>query len=304
MKTVIITRGLPASGKSTWAKKLVESNPDRWKRVNRDDLRIIYNDYVFTKLNEKLVLDIQEGAIRSILQNGFDLIIDNTHLTQKSLNAVYKILKSIGNILVMEKSFNVSIDECVRRNSLREGHSNIKKDVIYNMAKSAGIHKGNILKDNMVYIPPVGLEILPKVKNIKKSLAVLCDLDGTLAILNGRDAYNASTCENDSVNKAVLSIINAMWLQGIEIIFVSGRTDNFKEQTELFIKKHFDHDYKLFMRKTGDKRKDSVIKKEIYRNYIHNDYDVFFVLDDRPQVVRMWRNELGFTVFQLNDVEF
>ena len=36
---VILTVGLPASGKSTWAKEQVSQNPGQYKRVNKDDLR-------------------------------------------------------------------------------------------------------------------------------------------------------------------------------------------------------------------------------------------------------------------------
>lgn len=32
-------KGLPASGKSSWAKKLQNENPHRYKRVNKDELR-------------------------------------------------------------------------------------------------------------------------------------------------------------------------------------------------------------------------------------------------------------------------
>lgn len=38
MIKVIMTKGLPASGKSTWAKQLIEENPNVYKRINKDDL--------------------------------------------------------------------------------------------------------------------------------------------------------------------------------------------------------------------------------------------------------------------------
>ena len=58
------------------------------------------------------------------------------------------------------------------------------------------------------------------------------------------------------------------------------------------------------MRKTGDNRKDSIIKKEIYEKYLKPmNYHVLFILDDRNQVVEMWR-EMGFTVFQVAEGNF
>jgi hypothetical protein len=57
------------------------------------------------------------------------------------------------------------------------------------------------------------------------------------------------------------------------------------------------------MRQTDDNRKDSIIKEEIYDAHIRGKYNVLFVLDDRDQVVQMWRS-LGLTVLQCNEGDF
>ena len=57
---------------------------------------------------------------------------------------------------------------------------------------------------------------------------------------------------------------------------------------------------KLVMRKTGDYRKDSIVKREMFEEHIEGKYNVLFVLDDRNQVVDMWRKELGLTCLQCN----
>jgi hypothetical protein len=59
----------------------------------------------------------------------------------------------------------------------------------------------------------------------------------------------------------------------------------------------------LFMRKSGDYRKDSVVKKEIYERHIKEDFNVEFVLDDRDQVVKMWR-EQGLVCLQVAEGNF
>ena len=58
------------------------------------------------------------------------------------------------------------------------------------------------------------------------------------------------------------------------------------------------------MRATGDKRKDTIVKKEIWDNHIYGKYNVFLAIDDRPSVVRMWRQDVGIPVLQVNDIEF
>jgi hypothetical protein len=57
------------------------------------------------------------------------------------------------------------------------------------------------------------------------------------------------------------------------------------------------------MRKEGDVRKDAIVKGEIYEKNINGKYNVLFVLDDRNQMVEMWRG-LGLTCLQVADGDF
>ena len=53
------------------------------------------------------------------------------------------------------------------------------------------------------------------------------------------------------------------------------------------------------MRSTEDNRKDAVVKREIYDNWIKDKYNVLAVFDDRNQCVDMWRG-LGLTCLQVD----
>lgn len=57
------------------------------------------------------------------------------------------------------------------------------------------------------------------------------------------------------------------------------------------------------MRPEGDIRKDSIVKREIFENYIRDYYNIQFVLDDRNQVVEMWRS-LGLKCLQVQEGDF
>ena len=56
--------------------------------------------------------------------------------------------------------------------------------------------------------------------------------------------------------------------------------------------------------RTGDRRKDSIVKRQMYERAVANTFDVLFVLDDRNQVVDMWRKELGLPRFQVDYGDF
>ena len=67
MKTkVIVLRGLPASGKSTWAKDFIDRNSG-WMRINKDDMRSMMHDSNWSKGNERQVLLIRDAAIEMAL---------------------------------------------------------------------------------------------------------------------------------------------------------------------------------------------------------------------------------------------
>ncbi len=132
--------------------------------------------------------------------------------------------------------------------------------------------------------------------------AIICDLDGTLSLFEKkkhRGPYDASKADEDDVNEAVLATLFAMMSQDFKIIFMSGREDKFRPQTDTFLKKHNLDNLPLYMRRSGDTRKDWIVKGELLEAHIRGKYNVLFCLDDRDQVVKFYR-ELGLTVFQVN----
>lgn len=131
--------------------------------------------------------------------------------------------------------------------------------------------------------------------------AIICDLDGTLALLGERSPYDASRALEDTLNDPIGNILEVYAHQTfieVKIIFVSGREEKHRPQTEAWLKKHKISYEVLYLRPTGDRRPDNIIKKEIYETNIKPKFDVLFVLDDRDKVVKMWREE-GLTCLQV-----
>jgi hypothetical protein len=87
---------------------------------------------------------------------------------------------------------------------------------------------------------------------------------------------------------------------GYSILLVSGREERFREPTMRFLTKFAIPYQYLWMRCTKDYRKDAIIKREIFDSEIAGKYCVEFVLDDRDQVVEMWRRDLHLDCFQVN----
>lgn len=135
--------------------------------------------------------------------------------------------------------------------------------------------------------------------------AIICDLDGTLCLLGDRKPYGKDIdVSKDEVNEPVSWLLHVMQDAGYKIIFVSGREDLHEKATVEWLNRHIDFNYELWMRKTGDYRKDAVIKREIFDNHIKDKYKILFTLDDRNQVVDMWRKELNLPCFQVDYGDF
>lgn len=131
--------------------------------------------------------------------------------------------------------------------------------------------------------------------------AIICDIDGTLALLGDRDKYDPTSSE-DMLNYPIANILQVYDNQTVlpvDLILITGREDKYRQFTEKWLQKNgITHYKKLFMRKTGDFRKDFTVKKELYKKHIREKYEILFVLEDRDQVVKMWRDE-GLTCLQV-----
>lgn len=128
----------------------------------------------------------------------------------------------------------------------------------------------------------------------------LCDIDGTLACHTPhRSPYDESKVLQDTPLPTI-EVINSLLSTRNSIIFLSGRTEACREDTETWLARHLVCQYKgLHMRQIGDHRGDQVIKQELYNTHIKDRYNVLGVFDDRLKVCRMWY-DLGLFVFNCN----
>ena len=130
MNTLIITKGLPASGKSTWAKEQIKCFPNKYKRVNRDDLRDMMDNGIYSEKNEKFLLKIRNLAILTALKDKYDVIIDDTNLQPKQEQDLRFLVLNIANVVV--KDFrDVSLFECIKRDEKRI--KKVGKEIICDM---------------------------------------------------------------------------------------------------------------------------------------------------------------------------
>jgi hypothetical protein len=137
--------------------------------------------------------------------------------------------------------------------------------------------------------------------------AVIVDIDGTVATMNQRKLYEWYKVDTDSPNKPVIGLVEDLSRLGNTIIFLSGRDQSCEDKTRAWLNKELQLNWNntlLFMRKKGDMRKDTIIKRELFEREILGKYFVRFVLDDRDSVVALWRKEIGLVCLQVDYGDF
>lgn len=293
--TVILTYGLPASGKSTWAKEQVVNGEGKIIRINMDDIRAMLALPYSTK-NENLAQKLQVEMLVAAVKAGKDVILDNTHITDTMPKAYKKALDGSVQFEVADFT-DVPLDICLERDSLRE--KSVGTKVIKSMHQKLKSGKFVLTAEwmNDVKISPL---YVPKPNS---AAAVVFDIDGTLAKHVARSPYDYSRVITDEVFTHVLRVLYMHWNKGDKILIVSGREDSCREDTEKWFRMNNIPFDKLWMRKTGDTRDDREVKQEIFDTHIRDDYRVWGWYDDRNRVVNRMR-AIGLNVFQVAPGDF
>lgn len=161
---------------------------------------------------------------------------------------------------------------------------------------------------------------------------IICDLDGTLANCDHRrhlvqkfkpdgtknkhrdyEQFH-DLCKNDTVHEAVHELLVRMcgWSMNYEyrthdVIFVTGRPERTRLATQWWLEDNtdcpaFGYGQQLYMRPDGDTRADFIVKQEILDTKLVKE-DILFCVDDRQQVVDMWRRN-GLVCMQVAKGDF
>lgn len=285
-----MTLGLPGCGKTTLAKQMQEKD-NSLVRVNKDDLRAMMHDSRWSGKREKQILVIRDAIIRDTLSRGHSVIVDDTGFGrhEKDLRALAGIHGAEFELIDLT---DVPLETCIERD-LRRPNS-VGSKVIMRMYNQFLVKK----EDQRKLDPLVFDEKLP--------YCVIFDLDGTIAHINGRSPYDGKSCGSDLVNESISYLLWRLADQEydeIKIIILSGRNGESEPETKKWLHDKGIQYHELHMRKPGDSRKDSIVKEEMFNEFIKDKYNVIFIVDDRKQVVDTWRS-LGITCLQVAPGEF
>ncbi len=286
--------GIPGSGKTTLRNKMI-AEMSNTKAVNKDTIRNQIKDEmrksgeniakVHWKEVEKEVIPRYNELLTQYVIEGVNIIDDNTNLTMKNIRRLEQFAANNGyefEVIFLQDSWNVEL--CHKRNTSRPVAEHVPVATVENMAES-------FIKVYYEY---------HNSKNSKGTIpAIVVDMDGTLAHMHSRSAFDWNRVDEDTVDETVKELVKFYHNKGYKVVVCSGRDGCCKDISEKWL---VDNDIpfdEFFIRPTKDMRKDVHIKYEIYVNDISPKYDVKVAIDDRSQVCRLWRG-LGLKCLQVD----
>ena len=128
MKRIILTRGIPASGKSTWAKQEVLKDPEHSVRISRDDLRNMSGQY-WVPARENYITSCRNQLLNIAVYMGFNtIILDAMNLNPKDIDYIIMVVDNFNKALEGDNQYkiefkdftNVPLNICIERDSKRE----------------------------------------------------------------------------------------------------------------------------------------------------------------------------------------
>lgn len=277
MSKILVLCGPPAAGKTSYAREFIKGKTD-WVIVNRDSIREGRGDY-WVPSQEDYISDLEEFSVRAAIKRNYNVIIDATNLNPKTQEKWRKIATETKSSIEF-KEFYIPFKEALERDKNRE--KSVGEKVLKRFYKQ-------YYPDEYARECKSDRYILEQDKTLPKCIIV--DIDGTVAINQGRDPFDLTKVSEDKPNDPLVDLLRVL-SGSIDVIFFSGRegTKQCAEDTAKWINDNINIPYQLYMRKEKDYRPDEVIKEELYNEIIKDNYYCVAVLDDRQKVVDRWRS--------------
>lgn len=284
---VFILRGPSGAGKSTWTQTFLMAHPGTVV-VSRDIIRHAFGMQgkgVLPQEDERLVTKIEMDMLRRAVREDRHVVVDNTNLDDRRASAYATEAHLMGTCFEEINLYDPAKDD------VYISRSDIPTNAVRRQCKSA--KKMHPLQARVDRIVPVG-------NNPDLPDAYIFDVDGTLADSKGiRSPYDYSKVSEDRLISPVSEVAFSLQTQFYindesetvpSVIFVSGRDEYCRAETEQWLRDNLAFEPELYMREHGDDRHDAQVKYEILRRDILPRFHVLGVVDDRARVVQMWQS--------------
>lgn len=330
---IILTQGIPGSGKTTWAREQWRKDPKNVIIVERDEIRTTLFGDEYHKRNpdnasENKVTAIQEDIVKRGIREGKTVIISDTHTNPRIAAEWAKKAVQYG-VPIRVEQFDVDPEECKRRTKARgaAGGREVPEHVMDRMIASAydnGRIKDLIVSKNGAWlvskITPGGKKLqdfsdeLNKKYPLPSNSVVIVDVDGTLS----HDAHIANAAfgkpgakkdyamffrgiEHAPVNEGVVELANRMRNEeNLGIVVLTGRDDHYARELVSFLERSGIQASRVLAKRSGDYRPDVEFKIEAVQKLMEDGLIPVHAIDDRARSVAIWE-KMGLQVSRVDE---
>ena len=301
---LVVLSGLPGSGREEKALEWVSGDPEGRVRSSRDEMRELLTGRVrgLSGSEERRVTAAQRGLVRGLLASGHSVVVDDVNAKVGHRQEWAKIADDLGVPSVMV-DIDADLEQCIARDkgskwpygekAIRDMHSRGAETRGPGEASAKG--KGPARHKHAKGLPT----------------AWIFDIDGTLALNDGhRGWYGEEELKvgADSVRTEIVKLVRALLMlpfdERDELIFMTGRTERCRDQTREWLLRACglsgDEELILLMREVGDRRKDTVVKDDLFEKHVAGRYNVLGAFEDKPSVSMHWYRK-GLKVLHVGD---
>ena len=308
MRTLLLLRGAPGAGKSTWIEENNLQNytleADQFRQLTSNPILGLDGQLQITQDNDRLAWELLFQALESRMHRGDFTIIDATHSSEAMFNK-YKGLVEKYRYKVYYKNFDISLEELKRRNNIRPEHKQIPitaiermKALIDNTKPSSFASKIEDISEIINYWTD---DLTDKYEHVK----IIGDIQGCYSVLKeaiGSDLdsktkyiFAGDLLDRGIENKEVLDFMLSIYTKP-NVVFIEGNHDthlrnwamdswDLKKSGEPKIPREFK--FKTLPQLLCQKPK-SDFEINIYTT---EDWDIYYTVNDQKTKIPVWTTE-------------
>jgi hypothetical protein len=136
--------------------------------------------------------------------------------------------------------------------------------------------------------------------------AFIVDIDDTIALKSGRRNWDDwALVGTDTPNLPVVAIVSALIRAGHNVMFVTGRPEQCRDETARWLQRHMPLSIgsPLLMREDGDYQPSDTFKEGILDQLLAGGVEVIAAFDDHVKVASMYRRR-GVACLQVGDNDY
>ena len=298
---IVLLQGPPCSGKTFWANPMaLDMEFDRPPVIIRTkDLswsRDEKGNYNISTLDD---IEPREYAIinQAIKVDDKTVFVDATNCNTKRLQAFMGFARRLDCELVI-KPFYAKYEVACERNKARRG----KKEEYVPKEVMALFYKTYYLEN---FRDELTDKRIIKTPDRELPNCVICDLDATLALHQGRDPFEWDLLQTDKIDTRLAMMLSVLYSAGVHIIFVTGRPERVRSITIQWLLDNLKGvgKFELYMRDNRDYSHGEDYKRKIYEENIEGKYNVLCTFEDSNKCVNMYR-KIGLLTCQVATTDY